>query len=89
MSVNNQKWSFDVVKAQVEQLQKEFNSKLVSVLNSCNGPVICPVITNSSYAGTLNNFPTVSKESPIHLNLINRLSIGMCAEYIYSEDSST
>ena len=78
--------SFEELKSIVNHLQNEFNSKLLSALNSCNEPVICPIVSTSSYAQEINKCRGISKETPIYLNLIKKSSIGMCAEYIYGSN---
>lgn len=71
MSINNQKWSFDVIKLQVEQLQNEFNLKLVSVLNSCDEDVVLSFITTSSPI-IKPEFDNATKENPVIINLYKK-----------------
>ena len=86
MSANNM--SFDDVQREVKELEKEVNSKLVSLLNSCDEPVICPVITTSSHSFKWFD-KQLSKEQPVFFNILQRNGLDMCAELVYSENSST
>jgi hypothetical protein len=83
MSKQNQKWSFDVVKAQVEELQNEFNSKLVSVLNNCKEPIIIGVVP--PYVGSRDREDAINY--PVLINVLQEKNIGQHAAHIYSSST--
>ena len=76
---------FDKVEKKVKELQDEFNKELVSLLNSCDEPVICPVITTSCTSIMFYDKP-INKDTPVFLNILQRNSLGMCAEYVYGSN---
>ncbi len=83
MSESSQKWSYDVVKKQVEELQNEFNSNLVSVLNNCKEPIIIGV--HPPYTG--NRSREGSAVEPILIHVLQEKEIGQHAAHIYSSST--
>lgn len=82
------KINFTKTLERVKELQDEFNFRLITILNNCDESIICPIITTSCSPIKIQG-TKINKESPIFLNIIRKQEIGICAEYVYSENSST
>jgi len=78
----NEKLSFDVVKTQANELQNEFNSKLVSLLNNCDEQIILGVIPpySASHNGDLVN-------GPILINVLKKAEHFTLSAHIYSSST--
>lgn len=83
----DKKTSFSETQERIVALQDSFNRELVTILNNCEESVICPLITASCSANVISG-TSISKETPLYVNLIRRSMVGMTAENIYA-DSTT
>ena len=78
--------TFDDLQKEVKELEENFNSQLVSLLNDCNEPVIAAFVHINSPTPVLVNFPKVSKQYPIIVNVFAKKETGMCCEFVYGSN---
>jgi hypothetical protein len=74
--------SFDDVQKEIKELEKEFNSKLVSTLNSCEEPVVCNVLTTACGVIIQHKY-NLTKDTPIFINAHKSQDVGKVYDPVY------
>ena len=75
---------FDEVKSKIEELQREFNSKLVSLLNSCDEPIVLGLDPNFWKRNTVEE----CKNNPVTINIALKSTLPRTASPVYSASST-
>lgn len=82
--MNENKMSFDETKQAVEKLVNEFNSKLVSMLNSCDEPIVLGLDPSFWRRNTVDE----CKANPVTLNIVKQSETARTASPVYSASST-
>lgn len=83
--MNENKMSFSELKEAVKKLENEFNNKLVSMLNSCDEPVIITM----PFAWNIYKDISDAMNNPLVINLQKEKDVDSRRfEYVYSASST-